>query len=113
MLLVDLSPNNVLLSLDHRNKGVFERIEELELSNPSARKVLPDRSIYFSHSLPLTHGAPVITDFGAARMGDPDQEHMGDVMPATYRAPEVIMAGCWSSKIDLWSLGVMVSSVLP
>jgi serine/threonine protein kinase len=107
--ITDLSPNNILLSLDHRNKGVFEKIEQQELEAPSARKVLSDRCIYFTHEVPLTHGAPVITDFGAARLGDPGQQHSGDAMPTTYRAPEIILAGRWDSKIDTWSLGVMVS----
>lgn len=56
--------------------------------------------------MPLTYGAPVICDFGAARMGD--GKHHGDVMPGVYRAPEIIMGMEWDSKIDIWSVGVMV-----
>ncbi|KAJ4424526.1 hypothetical protein N0V82_000850 [Gnomoniopsis sp. IMI 355080] len=58
--------------------------------------------------MPITHGAPVITDFGAAILGDPGQKHPGDVMPGVYRAPEVILGMEWDSKIDIWSVGVMV-----
>ncbi|KAI5235388.1 hypothetical protein E4T42_09717 [Aureobasidium subglaciale] len=39
--------------------------------------------------MPLTHGAPIISDFGAARLGVPGQKHSGDVMPGVYRAPEI------------------------
>ncbi|KFG79145.1 protein kinase-like protein [Metarhizium anisopliae] len=104
----DLSPNNILAGLGPQDSGVFGQIEELELATPSPRKVLPDRSIYLSYQLPITHGAPVITDYGAARLGEPGEKHSGDVMPGVYRAPEIIMGADWDSKIDMWSLGVMV-----
>lgn len=84
-------------------------MEQKELQNPSPRKVLDDRVIHLSYTMPITHGAPVITDFGAARLGDPGQKHPGDVMPGVYRAPEVILGMEWDSKIDIWSVGVMVS----
>ncbi|SPO04717.1 uncharacterized protein DNG_07402 [Cephalotrichum gorgonifer] len=58
--------------------------------------------------MPITHGAPVISDFGAARLGEPGQKHSGDVMPGVYRTPEVILGMDWDSKIDIWSVGVMI-----
>ncbi|KAL2754336.1 hypothetical protein ACRALDRAFT_1063202 [Sodiomyces alcalophilus JCM 7366] len=106
----DLSPNNILVSFNPGEERVFKQIEDLELANPTPRKVLPDRFIYLSYELGTTHGPAVITDYGAARLGDPvtHEKHSGDVMPGTYRAPEVIMGADWDSKIDMWSLGVMV-----
>jgi serine/threonine protein kinase len=89
--------------------SIFSTIERMELQNPSPRKVLDDRVIHLSYTMPITHGAPVITDFGAARLGDSGQKHFGDVMPGIYRAPEVILGMEWDSKIDIWSVGVMVS----
>ncbi|RSL83532.1 hypothetical protein CEP52_016693 [Fusarium oligoseptatum] len=88
----------------------FDQIEDLELTTLTPRKVLADRCIYLSYELGITHGPAVITDFGAARLGNPekDEKHTGDVMPGPYRAPEVIMGAEWDSKIDMWSLGVMV-----
>lgn len=93
---------------------MFEQIEDLELAKPTPRKVLPERSIYLSYEVGKAHGPVVITDYGAARLGDPenDEKHSGDVMPGTYRAPEIIMEADWDSKIDMWSLGVMVSCTL-
>lgn len=90
---------------------MFKDIEDLELATPTPRKVLPDRFIYLSYELGITHGPAVITDFGAARLGDPEnnETHSGDVMPGPYRAPEIIMGANWDHKIDMWSLGVMVS----
>lgn len=111
MLGADLSLNNILVSFGHGEELVFKQIEVLELANPTPRKVLPDRCIYLSYELGKTHGPAVITDYGAARLGDLEnnEKHSGDVMPATYRAPEIIMGSDWDSKIDMWSLGVMVS----
>lgn len=58
--------------------------------------------------MPTTYDPPVITDFGAARLGRPGQKHSGDVMPSVFRAPEVIAEMEWDSQIDIWSVGVMV-----
>ncbi|KAJ4386535.1 hypothetical protein N0V93_009432 [Gnomoniopsis smithogilvyi] len=102
----DVSPNNILLGVE--DASIFSAIEQKELQTPSPRKVLDDRVIHLSYTMPITHGAPVITDFGAARLGDPGQKHRGDVMPGVYRAPEVILGMEWDSKIDIWSVGVMV-----
>jgi serine/threonine protein kinase len=84
---------------------IFSEIEKEEIEHPSARKILPDRIIYLSQAMPITYGPPVICDFGSARIGE---KHFGDVMPGPYRAPEVIMDMEWDSKIDIWSVGVMV-----
>ncbi|TQN69453.1 Serine/threonine-protein kinase SRPK, partial [Colletotrichum shisoi] len=102
----DLSPNNVLLGVE--DVSVFSKIELAELQNPSPRKVLDDRVIHLSYTMPITPGAPVIADFGAARLGNPGQKHAGDVMPGVYRAPEVVLGMEWDCKIDIWSVGVMI-----
>ncbi|QPH09432.1 hypothetical protein C2857_000202 [Epichloe festucae Fl1] len=80
----DISPNNILLGSP--DLSVFETVEKSELEQPSARKLLPDRTIYLSQRLPITFGLPILCDFGAARIG---RTHFGDVMPAVYRAPEI------------------------
>ncbi|OJD16413.1 CMGC/SRPK protein kinase [Emergomyces pasteurianus Ep9510] len=100
----DISPNNILLGA--RDSSLFSRIERSELENPSARKVLHDRTIYRSQAMPITDGTPVLCDFGAARIGE--GKFRGDVMPDFYRAPEVILGMEWDCKIDIWSIGVMV-----
>ncbi len=105
--LQDLSPNNILLGAP--DPSVFAEIEKAELEHPSPRKILLDRSIYCSRTMPITSGLLKICDFGAARIGE---KHVGDVMPGVYRAPEIIMGMEWNSKIDIWSFGVMVRNVL-
>ena len=62
--------------------------------------------------MPLTSGEPLISDFGAAHLGEPGQKHTGDVMPGVYRAPEIILGMEWDSKIDIWAVGVMVRTIV-
>lgn len=105
---LDLSPNNILVGID---EATLSKVENAELAKPSPRKVLPHRTIHLSYTVPTSFDPPVITDFGAARLGEPGQKHSGDVMPAVFRAPEIIAGMKWDSQIDIWSVGVMVTYV--
>lgn len=88
--------------------SVFTDFEEQELSDPSPRKLVGDRAIYLSRELrmPKHWGAPVLCDFGSAVAGD--TEHLEDVQPDIYRAPEVILEAPWSYQIDVWNTACMV-----
>ncbi len=88
--------------------AIISQIEKDELEQPIARKVLSDRTIYKSRPMPLSTGPPVLCDLGEARVGT--QKHRGDIMPGIYRAPEVILGMDWDSKVDIWAIGVMVST---
>ncbi|KAJ5929290.1 hypothetical protein N7454_007138 [Penicillium verhagenii] len=103
--LQDVSTNNILQGVG--DTSVLRQIEEDEISRPVARKILDDREIYFSRPVPISEGLPVLSDFGEARIGKAKQR--GDVMPGIYRAPEVILDREWNNKVDIWSIGVMVS----
>lgn len=81
-------------------------MEEDEVNRPIARKVLADRTIYYSRPMPLCTGSPVLSDLGEARLGF--KKHSGDIMPGIYRAPEVILEMDWDQKVDIWSVGNMV-----
>ncbi|CAK1362660.1 Dual specificity protein kinase pom1 [Cercospora beticola] len=105
----DLSPNNILVGAD---ETTIAKVEQAELDNPSPRKVLADRTIHLSYAMPTSYDPPVITDFGAARLGEPGQKYSGDVMPGAFRAPEVIAGMQWDSQIDIWSVGVMIWNLL-
>ncbi|KAM0713517.1 hypothetical protein Q7P37_010479 [Cladosporium fusiforme] len=105
----DLSPNNILVGAD---ESAVSKVEEAEIANPSARKVLADSIIHLSYTMPTTYDPPSITDFGAARLGQPGQKYSGDVMPGVFRAPEVIAGMEWDDKIDIWSVGVMIWNLL-
>ncbi|TIA38477.1 protein kinase [Aureobasidium pullulans] len=101
----DISPNNILVEADN---DMLVNLEETERLNPSPRKVLDDRVIQLSYTTPTSYKDPVITDFGAAYLGVPGQRYRDDVMPGVYRAPEVLAGMEWDSKIDIWSIGVMI-----
>ncbi|KAH9205027.1 CMGC/CLK protein kinase [Leptodontidium sp. 2 PMI_412] len=104
----DISPNNVLQKI--KDDSIISQIEKSELEQPIARKVLNDRTIYKSRSMPLSTCPPVLCDLGEARVGT--QKHRGDIMPGIYRAAEVILGMDWDSKVDIWAIGVMTWDLL-
>lgn len=87
----------------------LRKIEEAEMQEPSPRKVYKDHTIYSTRLLVLPPIVPVLCDFGEARFGS---ESYGDhVMPDLYRAPEILLRNAWTEKIDIWALGLVVSSL--
>lgn len=87
--------------------SVFTHFEESELQTPSSRKELDDgRIIYESRQLrmPKHFAPPVLCDFGSAMSGDVD-EHLEDIQPNFYRAPQVILEIPWSYSVDIWNTG--------
>ena len=105
---LDISSNNILQGIG--DGSILFQIEEDEIKRPIARKVLANRHIYYSRPMPLSTGLPVLSDLGEARIGS--IKHRGDIMPGIYRAPEVILDMDWDCKVDIWSIGMMVSSAL-
>ncbi|KAJ5729144.1 uncharacterized protein N7483_003652 [Penicillium malachiteum] len=102
---LDISTNIILQGI--KDTSILCQIEDDELTRPIARKILDDREIYFSRLVPLSAGLPVLSDFGEARIGATKQK--GDIMPGIYRAPEVILDMEWDNRVDIWSIGVMVT----
>lgn len=86
------------------------RFEEAEVTDPSPRKILEDRTIYKSLGFFPRGGLPLLTDFGEARVGD--KEHNGDIMPNVYRAPEVMLRSSWGYKVDVWNVAMVVSGIV-
>ncbi|OAA57898.1 protein kinase-like protein [Niveomyces insectorum RCEF 264] len=103
----DISPNNVLLGV--QDAHILHQVEEDEVARPMARKRYGDddnRTVYVSRPIPITSGNPILSDLGSARFGQ--ASYQGDIMPWVYRAPEVILGMTWSSKVDIWSIGMMM-----
>ena len=90
--------------------SVLREFEEEEWKEPSARKFDGDYVIYASRELeiPDDTGPFVLCDFGDAHYGE--NEHVGEVMPDLYRAPEIVLGIPWKEKIDIWSVGLMAST---
>jgi serine/threonine-protein kinase SRPK3 len=105
--LTDIHPGNILLGAS--DNSMFKDLEAVEFSNPAPRKELPDRIIYASRLMKPKVGPLLISDFGEARLGR--GPHAGDIMPLMYRAPETLLHIQWSYPVDIWSVGLTVSSV--
>ncbi|KAE8148265.1 kinase-like protein [Aspergillus avenaceus] len=99
----DVQPNNILLGID--DMSILAEMEEDEVSNPSPRKQISDRTIYATRAMPLTSGEPMLADLGEARLASGKQT--GLIMPSIYRAPEVSLNMNWDNKVDIWGLGQM------
>ena len=54
---------------------------------------------------------PILCDLGSVVFGHSHYNTLAQSIP--YRAPEVILAAEWDPKIDIWNLGVMVSTNFP
>ena len=89
------------------DESVLSKFEEDETKDPFPRKELSDRTIYMSRPMRFSRGLPAITDLSEARLGS--VEHVDDIMPDVYRAPEVILGMPWSYPVDIWALGMVVS----
>ncbi|KAI5861451.1 serine threonine protein kinase, CMGC group [Durotheca rogersii] len=102
----DIKADNIMFGIE--DDSVFSAFEEQELRDPSPRKSVDGRVIYVSRELqmPKHWGAPVLCDFGSAVSGD--TEHLEDIQPDIYRAPEVILEAPWSYQVDIWNTGCMI-----
>ncbi|KAJ9213843.1 hypothetical protein DTO166G4_4622 [Paecilomyces variotii] len=104
----DLQLKNLLLP--GPETSYLSRFEEAEVTDPSPRKVLRDRTIYKTLSFLPRGGLPLLTDFGEARLGD--KEHNDDIMPNIYRAPEVILRSSWGFKVDIWNVAMVAWDIV-
>lgn len=58
--------------------------------------------------MPITTGEPVLCDLGEARILHNNKKQNGLIMPAAYRAPEVLLDMDWDEKVDIWAVGQTV-----
>jgi serine/threonine-protein kinase SRPK3 len=109
MYSTDIQAKNIIIGTN--DSSVFEEWDREEQTEPSARKVDEDKVVYQSRPFYRKgnirrFALPVLSDFGEARIGD---LHHGIIQPDIYRAPEVILGMKWTSKVDIWNVGVLVS----
>ncbi|RHZ53664.1 uncharacterized protein CDV56_106989 [Aspergillus thermomutatus] len=105
----DIKADNIMFGI--ADDSVFRDFMENELQNPCPRKELDGRTIYVSRELrmPRDWGAPVLCDFGSAMPGG--IEHLEDIQPNIYRAPEVILEVPWTYSVDIWNVGCMIWNI--
>lgn len=86
---------------------VLAQYENSEMEDPSPRKSsFLGHTIYKSRPLSSGSGSFKLTGFGEARLGD--YENWEDVMPTTYKAPEVLLGMRWSYPVDIWAAALTV-----
>lgn len=101
-----------MLSID--DPSVLTDFEISQQQTPTPKKTIGStRSVYTSRKLRLPKdmlwGQPVLCDLGQARIGP---SHRGIIQPNIYKAPEVLFDMEWGFSVDIWNLGVMVSTSL-
>jgi serine/threonine protein kinase len=87
-------------------------IEDQELRSPSVPVTTTNGAapVYRSRQTNLElSGLPVLTDFGQMRLAE-GQTNQDWWMSDLYRAPEVLLGLPWEYPVDVWSIGVMVST---
>ncbi|KAH6909270.1 CMGC/SRPK protein kinase [Coprinopsis sp. MPI-PUGE-AT-0042] len=114
----DIKPSNILVSFsdDDTRHLVDLTLKHIPIERYPPRKVLGEVvEAIRSQPLPLPPlerrnpltWAFKLTDFGSAQwIGRPSAR---TVQPIRLRAPEVILGRDWNEKIDIWSLGCLVS----
>jgi serine/threonine-protein kinase SRPK3 len=70
-----------------------------------------ERTIYttrvFRRPKDHAYGAPVLCDFGEARIGTPHA--YAEIQPETYKAPDILMQFEWGHAADIWNAACLVS----
>ncbi|GIK00082.1 hypothetical protein Aspvir_004097 [Aspergillus viridinutans] len=104
----DIQAKNIIISA--KDDSIFHEWADNENIDPSPRKVDGDYTVYLSRPFRRKKGwsgfgMPLLSDFGEARLGN---VHDGLIQPDIYRAPEVILGMSWTSKVDIWNVGVLI-----
>jgi serine/threonine-protein kinase SRPK3 len=89
--------------------SISDEFVEKECNEPSSREITGNPFIYLPRQLEISDepGHPVLCDFDDAQFGK--KTLIGEVMPDIYRGPKIIVGIPWDEKIDIWSVGLMVS----
>jgi serine/threonine-protein kinase SRPK3 len=107
--LLDIQEGNIMIGVD--DDTIFKTFEQEEFAEPSLRKIDGDRIIYATRQVEIPDNPShfILCDFGDAQYGE--ETDIGEVMPDLYRAPEIVLGVEWNEKIDIWSVGLIVSEI--
>lgn len=103
--------DNIQLMLPDNAQEILAALVAEEEKKPSFSKQTPKGStVYTSRKITQEMiSFPILCDLGAAQFGQQSYKNLAQALP--YRAPEVLLGADWNHKIDIWSLGVLVSSI--
>lgn len=109
ILWADISPQNILMQLE--NDSSLMEIEDQESRDPSVPIITTHgATVYRSRQTKVElSGLPILADFGQMRLAE-GQTNQDWWMSDLYRAPEVLLGLPWEYPVDVWSIGVMVST---
>ena len=108
---------------------LFDRVSEKPLTESEAKHVIKSIliGIQYLHANNIVHrdlkpenimmvdsGTPdvKITDFGLSSIGDEKGDRSTPFVTPQYMAPEILLRMRYSSKADIWSIGVIAYVVL-
>ncbi|CAK4034805.1 CMGC SRPK kinase [Lecanosticta acicola] len=103
-----IKPDNIQMTISGNEDETLRKLFAAEQENPSTAKITADGSpIYESRKMMQDDlGFPILCDLGSAVIGE--RSRTGTVQALPYRAPEVLLGAAWDTKIDIWSLGVLI-----
>lgn len=109
---VDIKLDNIQLTLPENEVEILNSFVAAETVEPSFVRFASDgRPLYKSREMSQSELTfPILCDLGSAKLGTPP--HKGIVQALPYRAPEIILGASWGFEIDVWNLGVLVSSTI-
>lgn len=90
----------------------LKEIEDQESRDPSVPIITTHGAtpVYRSRETKVElSGLPVLADFGQMRLAE-GQTNQDWWVSDLYRAPEVLLGLPWEYPVDVWSIGVMVST---
>ncbi|KAE8319345.1 hypothetical protein BDV41DRAFT_570986 [Aspergillus transmontanensis] len=113
LISIDILPANILMDIE--DNTILKDVEQRETENPSTPITTGTEAaattVYKTRPTMLElSGHPWLADFGQMRVveGRINQDWW---MSDLHRAPEVLLQLPWWYPVDIWSIGVMASSI--
>jgi serine/threonine protein kinase len=106
----DIKLDNIQITLPDPEDEALLSFVRAEQEQPSfVRRNGEGNLIYGSREMQQDElGYPILCDLGSAVIERNTRRGLIQALP--YRAPEVILGADWDTKVDVWNVGVLVSS---
>jgi hypothetical protein len=113
--LADIKDDNIMVSIE-KDKVLEEFVATCsEQPHPKHVRSVDGREVYLSRDdfgpLQGVRLLPALGDFNLCYPGLEDgHQHVSPIQSHRYRAPEVLLGCPWSYSVDIWNLGLLVST---